>query len=271
MQSFCSDVVVQNVNIISSPTCKVLCFKKHRVSPIKCFMLETHSFAVTPPTKLPSSSALSPTSLSSLSSSSSISTSPSSLPLLNPPLSSSYSISLYISSTLEVCVSPSYLNSSALFLTTCFLLFICFRCNSLLTNVSIDLLLLALVFLKHFSTFNKQFSKFIMCYNFNYRLVLDLYILFQSFRAVFITQKLGSDFKYQFHYIMVCVIIITLNRFLNLKWLINLSSLIFFKLANRTIKNYSKSLWVLPINKHDLVNFFPNLFFIKFLVSILKR
>ena len=49
VQSFCSDVVVQNVNVISSPTCKVLCFKKHyRVSPIKCFMLETFSFSVTP-------------------------------------------------------------------------------------------------------------------------------------------------------------------------------------------------------------------------------
>ena len=56
VQSFCSDVVVQNVNVISSPTCKVLCFKKHhRVSPIKCFMLETSPFAVTPSTKLPSS------------------------------------------------------------------------------------------------------------------------------------------------------------------------------------------------------------------------
>ena len=78
VQSFCSDVVVQNVNVISSPTCKVLCFKKHnRVSPIKCFMLETSPFAVIPLTKLPSSSILSPPS-SSLSSSSSISTLPSS-------------------------------------------------------------------------------------------------------------------------------------------------------------------------------------------------
>ena len=50
------------------------------------------------------------------------------------------------------------------FLTTCFLLFIGFRCNISLTNISIDLLFLALVFLKNFSTFNKQFSKFIMCY-----------------------------------------------------------------------------------------------------------
>ena len=77
VQSFCSDVVVQNVNVISSPTCKVLCFKKHHhVSQIKCFMLETSPFAVTSSTKLPSSSTLSPpSSLSSLSSSSSISTS----------------------------------------------------------------------------------------------------------------------------------------------------------------------------------------------------
>ena len=54
MQSFCSYVAVQNVNVISSPTCKVLCFKKHhRVSPIKCFTLETSPFAVTPSTILP--------------------------------------------------------------------------------------------------------------------------------------------------------------------------------------------------------------------------
>ena len=101
-----------------------------------------------------------------------------------------------------------------------------------------------------------------MCFNFNCRLVLDLYILFQSFRAVLITQKLGSNFKYQVYCVMACVIIITLNRFLNFKWLINLSSFIFFKLANLTIKNYSKSSWVLPINKYDSVNFFPSLFFL---------
>ena len=52
--------------------------------------------------------------------------------------------------------------------------------------------------------------------------------------------------------------------------LINFSSFIFFKLANLKIKNYSKSSWVLPINKYDLVKFFPSLFFIKFLVSIFK-
>ena len=39
VQLFCSDVV-QNVNVISSPICKVLCFKKHHhVSIIKCFTL----------------------------------------------------------------------------------------------------------------------------------------------------------------------------------------------------------------------------------------
>ena len=213
VQSFCSDVVAQNVNVISSPTCKVLCFKKqHRVSPIKCFMLETSPFAVTPSTKLSSSSILLPlsSSLSSLSSSS-ISTSPlsslslssSSSPLsLNQPLSSSSSVSLYISLTSEVLVSPSYFNSSVFFLTTCFLLFIGFN-NILFTNNYIDLLLLALAFLKIFSTFNKKYSKCIMCYNFNCRLVLDLYILFQSFRAVLITQKLGlvlsTSFIASFH------------------------------------------------------------------------
>ena len=167
-------------------------------------------------------------------------------------------------------MSPSYLNSSVFFLTTCFLLFTGFSCNILLTNIYIDLLLLALVFLKNFSTFNKRYSKFIMCYNFNYRLVLDLYILFQSFRAVLITQKLGSNFKYQLHCIMACVIIITFNRFLNLKWLINLSSFIYSKLAYLAIKTCSKSSWGLPINKCNLVKFFPSLFFIKFLVSIFK-
>ena len=154
MQLFCSDVVVQNINAISSPTCKVSCFKKHYyASRIKCFMLETTSFAITPSTKLPSSSILSPpsSSLSSLSPSCSIWTPPpsslSSSPLsLTLPSSSSSSVSLYIFSTSEVHVSPSYLNSSAFFLTTCFLLFIGFRCNILLTNIYIELLLLALAF-----------------------------------------------------------------------------------------------------------------------------
>ena len=155
VQSFCSDVVVQNVNVTSSPTCKVLCFKKHyHVSPTKRFMFETSPFAITQSLKLPSSSILSPpsSSLSSLWSSFSMSTSTSSLssspsPLsLNPPLSSSSSVSFYISLTSEVRMSPSYLNSSVFFLTTCFLLLICFRCNILWTNIYIDLLLVALVF-----------------------------------------------------------------------------------------------------------------------------
>ena len=188
-------------------------------------MLETSPFAVIPSTKLPSSSILSPPS-SSLSSSS-----PSPQLSLNPPSSSSSSVSFYFSLTSEVRVSPSYLNSSVFFLTTCFLLFTGFSCNILLRNIYIDLLLLALVFLKNFSTFNKRYSKFIMCYNFNYRLVLDLYIIFQSFRAVLITQKLGSNFKYQLHSTMKCLIIITFNKFLNPKWLINLSSFIYSKLA----------------------------------------
>ena len=39
LQSVCSDVVAQNVNVISSPSCKVACFKKHHyVLPISCFM-----------------------------------------------------------------------------------------------------------------------------------------------------------------------------------------------------------------------------------------
>ena len=126
------------------------CFKKHhRVSLIKWLMLETSPYAVTPSTKLPLSSILSPpsSSLSSLSSSS-ISASPSSSlsssPLsLNPQSSTSCSVLLYISLTSEVRVSPSYLNSSVFFLTTCFLLFTGFRCYVLLSNIYIDLLLLA--------------------------------------------------------------------------------------------------------------------------------
>ena len=72
VQSFCSDVVVQNVNVNSLPTWKVSCFKKHHhTSPIKYFILETFPFTITPSTKLPLASILSPP--SSLSSSSSIS------------------------------------------------------------------------------------------------------------------------------------------------------------------------------------------------------
>ena len=166
-------------------------------------------------------------------------------------------------------MSPSYFNSSVFFLTTCFLFFIGFN-NILLTNIYIDLLLIALAFLKNFSTFNKWYSKIIMCYNFNCKLVLDLYILFRSFWAVLITQKLGSIFKYQLYCIMACAIIITLNRYLNLKWFINLSSFILSKIAYLTIKNYRKSSWTSPIKKYDLVKFFPCQFFIIFIVSIFK-
>ena len=166
-------------------------------------------------------------------------------------------------------MSPSYFNSSVFFLTTCFLFFIGFN-NILLTNIYIDLLLIALAFLKNFSTFNKWYSKIIMCYNFNCKLVLDLYILFRSFWAVLITQKLGSIFKYQLYCIMACTIIITLNRYLNLKWFINLSSFILSKIAYLTIKNYRKSSWTSPIKKYDLVKFFPCQFFIIFIVSIFK-
>ena len=204
----------------------------------------------------PSSSLSSSSSISTSSPSSSLSSSSSPPLSLNPPSSSSSSVSFYFSLTSEVCVSPSYLNSSVFFLTTGFLLFTGFRCNILLTNIYIDLLLLELVFLKNFGTFNKRYSKFIMCYNFNYRLVLDLYILFQSFWAVLITQKLGSNFKYQLHCIMACMIKITFNRFLNLKWLINLSSFIYSKLAYLEIKTCSKSSWAIPTNKYNLVKFF---------------
>ena len=95
VQSFCSNVVAQNVNVISSPACKVVYFKKyHYVLPIKSFLLETYPFTVAPSARLLSSSSLSPSSLLL----SSISTSPSSSPLsssltfsINSPSSSSSS------------------------------------------------------------------------------------------------------------------------------------------------------------------------------------
>ena len=98
----------------------------------------------------------------------------------------------------------------------------------------------------------------------------DFHIIFQSFRAVLITQELGSVFKCQLHCAVECVIMITLIRFLIFKLHINLSSFNYSKLAHLTTKTYSKSSSALPINKHDLVKFFPSLFFIKFLVSIFK-
>ena len=70
------------------------------------------------------------------------------------------------------------------------------------------------------------------------------------------------------------MIIITLNRFLNLKWFINVSSFILLKLSfwNEKIEkhSYSKFSWVLSVNKYNLVNFFPSPFFINILVFIFK-
>ena len=154
-------------------------------------MLKTSPFTVTPSTWLPSLSPPSPSLLSLLESS--ISTSTPSLSSSSPlslnsrsssSSSSSSSASFSISSTSEVRVSPLYLSSSMLYLTTCFLLFIGFRCNVLLTNIFIYPLLLALVFLKNCITFNKQISKFIMCYNFNWRFIYSFSIFPNSFHNI---------------------------------------------------------------------------------------
>ena len=55
------------------------------------------------------------------------------------------SFTLHVFDNRSLCVT-FILEFNCVFLTTCFLLFIGFRCNILLTNISIDLLLLALVF-----------------------------------------------------------------------------------------------------------------------------
>ena len=89
-------------------------------------------------------------------------------------------------------------------------------------------LLLILAFLKYFIAFNKQISKFLICHNFNCRLVSDLYILFQSIQRVFITQKLGCNFRYQFR---AC----DYNNFkqvLNFKWFISSSSFMYLNLLS---------------------------------------
>ena len=117
MPSFCSDIIVHNLNLFSLPAFKVLCSKKHNyVSPMKCFMLQTSPFVVTPSTRLPSSSPLStsssPSSLSPLS--------PLSLTSPSSSLSPSPSVSFSTSLASEVCVSPSYLNTSVFCLTICF-------------------------------------------------------------------------------------------------------------------------------------------------------
>ena len=55
------------------------------------------------------------------------------------------SFTLHVFDNRSSCVTFIF-KFNCVFLTTCFLLFIGFRCNILLTNISIDLLLLALVF-----------------------------------------------------------------------------------------------------------------------------
>ena len=108
-QSFCSDVVVRNVNVVSSPACKVVCFKKHHyVSSITCFMLETSPFIVTPLTWLPSSSSPSLSSSLSLLSPSPISTSPSLSPLSLSSSSTSLSLNSPTSSSSSSSSSSSY-------------------------------------------------------------------------------------------------------------------------------------------------------------------
>ena len=66
------------------------------------------------------------------------------------------SLFLYFFNIKSLCVIFVF-EFISVFLTTCFLLFTGFRCNILFTYNSIDLSLLALVFLKNSSTFNKQF------------------------------------------------------------------------------------------------------------------
>ena len=69
---------------------------------------------------------------------------------------------------------------------------------------------------------------------------------------------------------MACLIIITFNWFLNLKWLINLSSFIYSKLAYLTIKLAANNHGLYQLRNITQSNFFLAYFFIKFLVSIFK-
>ena len=137
-----SDVVVQNVNVISSPACEVVCLKKHhfrcftnqvfyvRNIPIRSYTINRVTIIITTITIIIIIITIiiitSPPS-SSLSSSLSLSLNP-------PPSSSSPSVTFYISLTSEVHVLPSHLNSSVFCLPTCFLLFIGFRCDISLTE-----------------------------------------------------------------------------------------------------------------------------------------
>ena len=141
VQSFCSDVAVQNVNVTSSPICKVLCFKIHQlVLPINKII-----FIIT-----------------------TITTITIIIIIITIIIESTIVIIIILSFVLHFfniigsCVTFIFEFICA-FLTTSFLLFIGFRCNILLSNISIDLLLLALAFLKNVSTFNKQFSEKLSC------------------------------------------------------------------------------------------------------------
>ena len=156
VQSFCSDVAVQNVNVTSSPICKVLCFKIHQlVLPINKII-----FIITTITTIT---------------------------IIIIIIIFNFNITIIIiiiiitiiiESTIVIIIILSFVlhffniigscvtfifEFICAFLTTSFLLFIGFRCNILLSNISIDLLLLALAFVKNVSTFNKQFSEKLSC------------------------------------------------------------------------------------------------------------
>ena len=157
MQSLCSDVAVQNINVISSPTSKVLCFKKHivfhqmfyvRNIPIRSCTINKITFIITTITTII---------------------------IIIIIIIFDFNITIIISiiiiiitiiikSTLVVIIILSFVlhffeiisscvtfvvEFICVFLTTCFLLIIGFRYNILLTNIPIDRLLLAIVFLKN--------------------------------------------------------------------------------------------------------------------------
>ena len=125
-----SDVVVQNVNVISSPACKIVFFKKrHYVSPIKCFRLETFPFSNTINTI-----AIIITTLTIIN--------------INFHITIIIITLSFIFNFFNIrgsCVTIEYEFICVLF-KYFLLLFIDLRCNVLLTNIFIDLLLLALIF-----------------------------------------------------------------------------------------------------------------------------
>ena len=158
MQSLCSDVAVQNINVISSPTCKVLCFKKHTVFhqmfyvrniPIRSCTINKITFIITTITTIIIIIII--------------------IIIFNFNITIIISIiiiiiTIIIKSTIVVIIILSFVlhffeiisscvtfvvEFICVFLTTCFLLIIGFRYNILLTNIPIDRLLLAIVFLKN--------------------------------------------------------------------------------------------------------------------------